>query len=291
VLDGNWLTRSGGLYCLFSRYHPYVATAWGSDILIEAERSRILRAIGKLTVRVADAVIVDSNIQRRAVLSLGCRPSKIYSFPWGIDLDRFKPMPNDSAIREELGWERNKIIVSTRNHSPVYGVEYLIRAIPIVLEKVKEARFLIAGDGPLLAYHKALAEELGVQDYVHFLGRVQNNLLPDILNSADLYVSTSLSDGTSASLLEALATGLPSVVTAIPANREWMVEGVNGFLTPPKDSEALAKRIIQLLENRKAMLEMRDSNVRVARERADWKINSLELEKCIADQLNQKYPR
>jgi glycosyltransferase involved in cell wall biosynthesis len=173
----------------------------------------------------------------------------------------------------------------------VYGVEYLIRAIPIVLEKVKEARFLIAGDGPLLAYHKALAEELGVQDYVHFLGRVQNNLLPEILNSADLYVSTSLSDGTSASLLEALATGLPSVVTAIPANREWMVEGVNGFLTPPKDSEVLAKRIIQLLENRKGMLEMRDSNVRVARERADWKINSLELEKCMADQLNQKYPR
>ena len=286
ILDGNWITRQGGIYCVLSGFHPFVATAWGSDILIEAERSKPLRIIGKLTVRIADAVIVDSQIQRKAVLSLGCPPARIYEFPWGIDLDQFRPLRNN-ALRDELGWTQNKIVISTRNHSTVYGLEYLIRAIPTVLRRVKDARFLIAGDGPLLAYHTAIAEKLGVQEYVRFLGRVPNKLLPEILSSADLYVSTSFSDGTSASLLEAMATGLPAVVTEIAANKEWITEEVNGLFVPTGDSQALADRIIQLLENDKLRIAISQNNLQVARQRADWKTNSLVLESCFSDMLEK----
>jgi glycosyltransferase involved in cell wall biosynthesis len=287
VLDGNWLTRQGGLYCSFSGYHPFLATAWASDSLIEAKKSRILRLFGKLTVRIADSVIVEgSEVTRKAVIRLGCDSSKIYSFPWGIDLDTFRPRKKASPSEDLKKWGRKtKIIISTRNHSPIYGIEYLIRAIPLILEKVDYARFLIAGDGPLLTYHRALVRQLGIEECVRFLGRIPNAALAELLNYADIYVSTSFSDGASISLLEALATGLPTVVTAIPANREWIVPGRNGFLVPPGDSSALADSVVRLLESKTLRSKMRHFNRRVAEERADWKTNSTVLERCISNLL------
>ena len=283
IVLGNWVTRMSGFYCAFARFHPFLAIAWGSDILIEAKKSFILRAFGKFTIHAADGVIVDSEIQQKAVLELGAKLSKIYSFPWGIDIDRFSPKP--SRLREELGWTNDKVIVSTRKHFPVYDVESLIRAIPIIRNKVKNARFLIIGDGPLLEAHKSLAKELGIVDEVKFLGTVRNELLPEVLNAADLYVSTSLSDGTSASLLEALACGLPVVVTRIPANKEWLIEGENGYMVTVKDYKELANRLIETLQDDNLMAQMRAANLKVAQERADWKINSRILEKSVADLL------
>ena len=284
VVNGNWITRSSGFYCAVTNFHPLLATAWGSDILIEAKKSRLLRAFGRFTLRVADAVIIDSEVQRRAVLELGCKPSKIYCFPWGIDLDTFRP---NGRLKNplELGWSQLKVVVSTRMHAPVYGVEYLIRAIPLIVSKVKEARFLIVGDGPLFEYHKKLAKELGVGEQIKFLGRVPNDLIPTMLNSGDLYVSTSFSDGTSASLLEAMACGLPVVATRIPANEEWIEPGENGFLVSPGDSSELAESISAILKNDQLRMTMRSRNLKIAKEKADWKKNSLVLEQCICDLL------
>lgn len=285
LVNGNWITRLSGFYCAVANFHPLLATAWGSDILIEAKESRILRAFARFTLRVADAVIIDSEVQRRAVLELGCKSSKVYCFPWGIDLDKFRP---NRSLRNpfEPGRNQTKVVVSTRMHSAVYGVEYLIRAIPPIISKVKEARFLIVGDGPLFEYHKKLARELGVNDQVKFLGRVRNDLIPTVLNSGDLYVSTSFSDGTSASLLEAMACGLPVVATRIPANEEWIEPGENGFLVSPGNSSELAEFISAILQDDRLRMAMRAQNLKLAKERADWKKNSLVLEQCICDLLN-----
>lgn len=288
VVDANWVTRSTGFYCAVVNFHPLLTTAWGSDILVEAKKSFVLRAFARFTLRVADAVIVDSEIQRKAVLQLGCSPSKIYCFPWGIDLDKFK-QTKDKTIRSELGWAGDeKIIVSTRMHSPIYGIEHLIRAIPQILKEVRDARFLIIGAGPLLQYHKDLANELGVSDKVKFLGVVPNDLIVKVLNSADVYVSTSFSDGTSASLLEAMACGLPIVATRIPANEEWLAQGKNGFLVRPGDSLELAKCVLSILRNDRLRLSMSAQNRRTTAEKADWKKNSLVFEKCISDLLTYR---
>ncbi len=284
LIDGNWITRSTGLYCALARYHPFLATVWGDDVLIEPKRSRILRTLGRLTARTCDAIIVDSEVQRKAVLDLGCNPSKIYSFPWGIDLDRFKPIASTN-LRKQLGWSNNSIVVSTRKHFPAYGIENLIKAIPSILHRISRVKFIIAGDGPLLEYHKALARESGVEHCVKFLGEVQNSELPSVLNAADVYVSTSYSDGTSASLLEAMACGLPVVVTRIPANQEWITQGENGFLARPGDVSALAQSVVSLLQDRQLRLRMGNANLELARRRADWRVNSLVFEKCISDLL------
>jgi glycosyltransferase involved in cell wall biosynthesis len=257
---------------------PLLVAVWGSDVLIEAEKSRILRVFGKVTTRLADAIIVDSEVQRRAIVGLGCPDTKICCFPWGIDLERFKPR-SQHAPRPNLG--PGKIVICTRKHRPIYGIEYLLHAAPKVLLEVKNATFLFVGNGPLLDYHKHLVKQLSLEGYVKFLGYVPNDSLLDLLNAADVYVSPSLSDGSSASLMEALACGLPVVVTKIPANQEWIKDGENGFLVPPCDSEALARSIIQLLRDAELTSRMKNANLELARKRANWAVNSRVLEECV----------
>jgi glycosyltransferase involved in cell wall biosynthesis len=240
--------------------------------------------LARLTLRAADGVIVDSEIQRKAVLSMGCRSSKVYCFPWGIDLDLFRP-ERTRGIREELGWLHDKIVVSTRKQLPIYGVEYLVRAMPLVLARMKDVKLLVIGEGPLLEYHKALTKHLGIENQVKFLGNVPNQVLPAFLNAGDVYVSTSFSDGSSASLMEAMACGLPVVVSRIPANEEWVVHGENGFLVKPGDSVTLADCLVKALQDERLRLLMGEANLEVAKKRADWRVNSLVLEKSVSDLL------
>jgi glycosyltransferase involved in cell wall biosynthesis len=286
IVVGNWITRLSGLYCAFVGFHPFLAIAWGDDVLIEPRRSRFMKALARFTLRVADAVIVDSQVQRSAVLGLGCKPSKIYCFPWGIDLDKFGP-GKPTQIRRDLQWLNQRIVISTRHHYPMYAVECLIRAIPTITTLVKDAKFVLVGDGPCLSYHKSLARELRIEDQVKFLGFVPNEVLPGILNAADVYVSTSLSDGSSASLMEAMACGLPVVVTNIPANKEWVNDGQNGFLVPPGDSLALARSVARILQDDMLRLRMKKANLDLAQRRLDWRVNSSILEQCVSDLLSR----
>jgi glycosyltransferase involved in cell wall biosynthesis len=128
-------------------------------------------------------------------------------------------------------------------------VETLVRAIPRVLAEMPQASFIIAGTGEQRDYLTELARTLGVSGNTKFIGWVPRSELPRYLSSADIYVSSSLSDGTSNSLLEAMACGLAPIVTDIPANRAWISDGENGFLFPTRDHETLASKIIHLLKN------------------------------------------
>jgi L-malate glycosyltransferase len=283
LLVGNGVsgTNPYGFCCALSGFHPFVILVWGSDILIEAKKSILLRFIAKFVLKKADGVIVDSEIKRQAAIALGCLKEKIWKFPWGIDLSMFPPHVGGSYVKTHLGWANNKIIISTRNHFPIYGVEYLIKAIPIVIKRYPEARFLIIGEGTDTKKLKNMTEEAHIESYVLFVGKVPNTDLSKYLNAADIYVSTSLSDGTSNSLLESLACSLPVVVTDIPGNREWIENGKNGFLVPIKDPTKIAEKIVFLLENDELRELLGTNNAKLANEKADWKKNVNLLYQCV----------
>jgi glycosyltransferase involved in cell wall biosynthesis len=104
------------------------------------------------------------------------------------------------------------------------------------------------GGGPLLAERRAQAEALGLGDRVSFLGQVAHETLPGILAGADVYVSAASSDGTSSSLLEAMAAGCFPVVARIPANAGWTREGETGASFAVGDARELAERLAWALE-------------------------------------------
>jgi len=278
-----------GFYSALSDCPCYVLFIWGSDVLV-APKLLPFRFMVKYSLKKAHTVVVDSDVQERACIALGCDPRKIVKFPW-VDP---RPILNNiekgaKEVKERLGWYADDpVIISTRHHEPIYNMECLMQAIPHVIKETRNARFLILGTGSLTEKLKKSVSAMGVKGSVKFLGRVPFNEIPKYLKMSNVYVSTSLSDGTSASLIEAMACKLAPVVTDIAGNREWITAGSNGLLFPVRDSKTLAEKIIRLLrdEDSRKSLGMRAYETVV--KKADWQRNSKLLDGVVSSIVNIK---
>ena len=244
-----------GIAGALSRFHPVVATAWGSDVLITG-KSWIKAPFVKYALNKADLITCDASHMIDAMIALGADDKKIRLIYFGIDTDRFCPEEKNRELREQLGIGDCPAVISLRSLSPVYNVETLVRAVPYVLKEVSDAKFVIVGIGPEERILRALAMSLGVSENVRFVGRIPNEKLPEYLASMDIYVSTALSDaGIAASTAEAMACGLPVVITDSGENRKWLKDGEEGFIVPVKCPEVLAEKIIYLLKDKDVRAE------------------------------------
>jgi len=270
-----------GFYAALSKFKPFILFIWGSEVLVWP-KFFFLRALVKHSIKKADLVLVDSFIQYKACVALGCNPDKIVVIPW---LDSKEMEENVKKAREEkdvfrkiFGWKPNDIVViSTRWHEKIYNIETLIKSIPIVIQNVPNIRFLLLGKGSLTSKLIGMVREMGLDEVVRFIGTVPHDKIFYYLRNSDIYVSTSLSDGTSASLLEAMITGLACVVSDIPGNREWIIDGVNGLLFPAKNHIKLAQKIIFLAKDNELRKKLGENAITTVRKRADWENNSKTL--------------
>lgn len=262
--------QTAGFLCALTNYHPFLLMPMGSDILLNPKKSKFLRYITKYTINHSNMITCDAESVKKEIISLTRYPDKkIIVFPCGIDLNLFNPHI-DSNIREKLGLDKKFIVICTRKHSKVYGIEYLLDAMPKIIKKCNDVSFLMAGTGALTERLKVKVRELKIEDYVKFLGYIPNKKLPEYLVASNVYVSPSLSDGTSISLLEAMACGLPVVVTDVDAILEWVTDNENGVVVPKKNPGALAEAICALLEDDNLRKRFGRKNYKIARERASW---------------------
>jgi glycosyltransferase involved in cell wall biosynthesis len=152
-------------------------------------------------------------------------------------------------------------------------VEVIAQAFAQAACELPELRLVMTGNGSQAVRLRQIFERAGVTERVSFPGHIHQADLPDYYRSADLYLSASHSDGSSISLLEAMACGCPVLVSDIPGNCEWVQPGVQGWLFPDGDARALAQAIIHAVQNRSALDEMGKAARALAEQRADWKIN------------------
>ena len=257
-----------GWHGALTRFHPFVMSPWGTDVLVAPKKSRMVKLAAKFVLTKADSITCDANHIKGPLIELGVEPPKIYLIYFGTDTQKFKPR---EKIREEFGMSDSISVISLRALEPLYDVGSLITAIPLVLKEVPETKFVIAGKGSQEAKLKELAETLGVSGSIRFVGFITNDELPEYLASADIYVSTSLSDaGLAASTNEAMACELPVVITDFGDNRKWVNDGVNGFIVPLKDPEALAEKIIYLLKNKDIRRKFGAINRKIVEERNSY---------------------
>jgi len=261
-----------GFWGSLTGFHPFVLTAWGSDILTSANESRLSRWIASFALARATCITCDGQRVLERVVQLGVPREKIHLVCHGVDTEDFNSDKKDPGFKHKLQLPADSLtVISLRNLRPVYDVESLIRAAPIVLARVPRTRFIVAGNGAQRSYLESLARSLGVADAVRFVGLISNDELPQYLASSDVYVSTSLSDsGISASTAEAMASQLPVVVTDVSDNREWVKDGEGGFVVPPKQPTALAHAIIYLLQNESARTEFGAINRKIIQQRNEY---------------------
>lgn len=277
-----------GTFAAFANYHPFVASAWGSDILIEAKESFYKRQIIKYVLKKADLITCDAEHMKKAMIGLGTDSQKIGIIYFGIDTKKFSPRQSSEKLREDLGVFNSPVIISLRSlNKPLYDVGSLIASIPLVLKEFSEAKFVIAGRGSQEAKLKELAKSLEVSDSIRFVGLVPNDEIPEYLASSDIYVSTSLSDaGLAASTGEAMACKIPVIITDFGANREWVEDGIDGFIVPLKDPRSLAKKIILLLRNEDMRMEFGKRSRKIIKERLDHHKEIEKMEKLYRRLVN-----
>ena len=269
IVHAHYVT-SAGLAALVCGFHPSVVTVHGSDLTIGI-KSRIWRPVLKRIFGFADCVNVVSDDLAEMVLSLGIKKDKIETFTLGIDTEKF-PFVQRSKIKKS----RPLRMVCTRRLEPVFDHGTIIQALGMLKQKGIEFEMTFVGDGSLLGELKEQVKGLGLDDGVTFLGRVANEDLPDVLGRSDVYLSASLWDGASLSLLEALASGLFPIVSDIKANSAWLRDGLDGLLHKVGGPDDLANCILRLLSepeiaenagphNREHIVEKADRNKNMKR--------------------------
>ncbi len=280
--------REHGYYGALSGFHPTLSMPWGSDVLVRPDKSEYDAKIVRFTLQEANMIACDCELVKNRIIELtGCSPDKIIVFPWGVDLKNYRPVDGQSVIREQLGWQENDVLIMNRQFEPVYGIEYFLDALPNVVKACPRVRVLMIGKGSLEGKLRSMVQELGLGDYVYFPGTVDDRCMTQCLNAADIYVTTSLSDGSSKCMLEAMACGLPVVVSDAPVYFEWVDDGINGYIVPRRNSSVLSQRLIQLLNDPRLRPEMGKRNLKIAQERADWEHNFDVLEGVYTDLVNR----
>ncbi len=279
----------GGFYATRLKFHPLVVTAWGTDVLIAPKKSFILKKIAQLVLRRADILTCDGHNTERAMIRLGAEPQKIKIIYFGIDTKKNSPEKRDEKLREKLNINDAYLVISLRSFNPIYNIETLIKAIPLVLGQNPNVRFILAGTGEQELELKDLAVNLGVEKNTIFTGNLTEEEIPKYLASSDLYVSTSLSDsGLAASTGEAMACGLPVISTEVGAIHDWIDDGEGGFIIPTENPDILANRIIFFLKNKDLMKKCGGINRRIITDKQDYYKEMEKMEK-ICEELVKSY--
>jgi glycosyltransferase involved in cell wall biosynthesis len=271
ILHAHYATSYGvtGALCGF---HPYVITALGSDVLISPKGSMIYRILLKFAFSKADWITAMADHMRNAMIDIGVDPAKTDTVSFGIDPKIF----NDEG-REVSG--DKFVITSTRNFEPVYNIPHLINAVAIAAEKIPNIHLNMIGSGSLKNEIEELVKQKGLTNRVTFYGKVPQSEIAKILKQSHLFISVSLSDGNNISLNEAMACGPVCIATEIPANTQWIEDGMNGFLVKINDVESLAKKIVNSCSDFESISErMLPINKKIIAEKGIWENNMRAVE-------------
>lgn len=247
ILNAHYLTGNGW-HAWMSGFHPYVVTLWGSDVFLTPRTSRAFAAYGRLSLRAADMVMVNSEALRRGALGLGAAPGRTELVQWGVDLTRFAPGPDPASLRERLGFRGKRVILSPRGLAPIYRQGVVVEALAALPRDVVLLMTARTPSSQDLAAIRGRIDGLGLADRVVVQEGIADDEMPDYYRLADAVVSMPVSDSTSAALLESLASGLQIIAADLPSVREWLYELDPALLVPADDPTSTAAALARALD-------------------------------------------
>jgi glycosyltransferase involved in cell wall biosynthesis len=250
---------------------PLVTNIQGADIMCYPEvdygygRFPLPRLLTRFALRQSAAVRANSPMTRRLAVALGASPEKVAVVPRNItgpafldpaiDLQAYRGEQRE-ALRARYGVDKKYWVGTISRLHPFKGIEYLLRAVPFVLERLPEVGFLVCGPsratphfGDYRTYLEREARRLGVEHSVLFTGEVDYREAKSHLAAIDVHVVPSVVDALNKVVIEAAAVGTPSVVSRTAGISDYLRESGTGVVVEPKSPEALGTAIVELLED------------------------------------------
>jgi len=242
---GRWAAWLAGVPVLVHTPHGHVF--WG---YFGPAKTRVFILLERLTALITDRLVMLTDQERRDHLRFRVAPEeKFATVHSGVDLRRFTaPADERGEVRKSLGIPDGALVVGAVGRlTAVKGHRHLLDAARAVIDRCPKTVFVFLGAGELLGVLQRQAAALGIESNVRFAG-----WRPDVslaMSAFDLFAFPSVNEGMGKALVEAMAMEKPVVASRIGGIADLVNDGVNGFLVPPSDPEALADRILFLMEN------------------------------------------
>ncbi len=237
-----------GVIAAFAGFHPLVISVWGNDVIPihGTEMPKLLQIFIRYALKRADLVCSTSKFMAKQALKIQQPKKEIEVVPFGIDCEVFKPTgkPKEFAIEFRIGF--------VKALSKIYGLDYLIQAMPKICESIPNAKLIVIGKDYEMLKDKlvTLCEKLGVSKNIEFKGFVPKEQIPQLMNSFDVLVNpTIVEESFGVVILEAQACGIPVVATNVGGVPEVCIDGKTALLVTTKDANALADKIILLAKD------------------------------------------
>ena len=245
----------------------------------------LLRIFLRFALKRADLVCSTSKFMAQQTLKIQKPQKPIEIVPFGIDCRLFKPSakPKEYAGEFRIGF--------VKAISRIYGLDYLIEAMPKICKSVPNAKLIVIGKDFEMMKDKLvnLSEKLGVAQNIEFKGFVPKEQIPQIMNSFDVLVNpTIVEESFGVAVLEAEACGIPVVATNVGGVPEVCVDGKTAFLVPAKDADALADKIILLAKDPALRQKMGIEGRNFVLKNYNWEDNVDKMLKLFAEQIEKK---
>jgi len=225
----------------------------------------ILLWLSKFLVKRADGIKVVSSGIKDKLVEAGLNKKKIRLIPTPVDLNKFIYCHPEEVKKFRKKHQNRKTIINVGRQDSSKDYSTLYKAIALVYNDYKRLVFWQVGNGDYLP------EKIKTDENLIFTssGKVKQEELVDYYHASDIYVSSSKHESFGKVLIEAMTAGLPIVATATTGSQEIIKDGQNGFLVPIGDSQALAKKILYLLNNPEKAKEIGENGRRMVKERFD----------------------
>ncbi len=255
----------------------------GDPIDYIKRRVRFVYPLFKMIFTHADCIQAISTYLAQFARDMGARVEPIV-IPNGVDIEHFTQTFDDARLRDvalSIGKERDDIVVITTSRLVVKNaVHDIIAALPHLPERVK---LLILGTGYEEGNLRALAQRLGVENRVIFLGYVPHRDMPAYLKVSDVFVRPSLSEGLGNSFIEAMAAGVPVVATRVGGIPDFLTDKVTGLFCSVSDPVDVARKIEVFLRDRMLRDEIVDTALHMVIDRYDWSIVAKSMRERVFD--------
>lgn len=219
---------------------------------VHSDRPPLMRA-ERFMLKRAQAIICDTiEVQEEIYTQHYIQDKRVQVIFNGVDIDRFKPfLPHTAAVlemRASLGLTPTDFVVGTVGRlTPIKNHQSLIDALAVSIKKYPDMKLLFVGDGELRQELEEYGQRLGLTEAIIFTG--ERHDIPAILPVMDVFILTSLYEGMSIALLEAMATGRPVIASQVGGNPEVVYHGKTGYLVPTKNIKAIVNNLEDLKEN------------------------------------------